>query len=60
MARPESARLDCADEPPAPGASGAPVTDDENGAYLTSLRGAWQDCHSAVQWLKDWFSKMPD
>jgi len=60
LPRPESTRLECKDEPAAPGASGQPVTDEQDGRYKQDLRGAWYDCHSAVQWLKDWFSKLPN
>lgn len=60
IARPENARLECANEPPAPGASGEPVTDQQDADYKLGLRDAWQDCHSTVKWLKDWFAKLPN
>lgn len=57
--KPDSSRLVCKDEPAVPGSAGQPVTDDQAGAYMKELRGSWYDCHSAVEWLRDWFSKLP-
>ncbi len=57
VARPDAAHLRCADEPRAPAGE---VTDEQDANYKLALRGSWQDCHSTVQWLKDWFSKLPN
>jgi hypothetical protein len=61
VARPDASKLVCKDEPavPAPDAAGD-VTDEQDATYKTELRGAWHDCYSAVGWLRDWFSKLPD
>lgn len=47
--------LRCRDEPEAP--SGV-VTDEQNGTYLRSLRGAWLDCRSKLNWIRDWSESM--
>lgn len=45
-----SARLVCRDEPAIPA---DPVTDEDNGRYLRSMRGAWADCKSKLDWVRD-------
>lgn len=49
-------KLSCADEPAAPKGAGpqGEVTDEQNGTYLRSLRGAWFDCRSKVDWMRTW------
>jgi hypothetical protein len=58
--KPDKSRLVCASEPAVPGAAGRPVTDSEAGDYMKAQRAAWYDCHSAVEWLRNWFSALPD
>lgn len=60
MPRPGDNRLVCKGEPSVPGEPGQPVTDEQDTNYKVELRGAWQDCHSAVSWLRDWFNALPD
>jgi hypothetical protein len=62
VARPDSTKLVCKDEPELPAgdpATGA-VSDEQDARYKGELRGAWYDCHSTVTWLRDWFAKLPD
>lgn len=66
IARPDASRLHCADEPAIPVGEIVTldgqrlVSDRQDGEYKRELRGAWYDCHSAVQWLREWFSLLPD
>lgn len=61
IAKPSDSYLTCADEPAVP--DGDPVTgavsDQDDAGYKQGLRGAWQDCSSKVQYLHDWFAKLP-
>ncbi|WLJ71147.1 hypothetical protein [Sphingomonas phage Carli] len=59
--KPPADKLVCPDEPAAPPANGPTgrVTDDDAGAYMKSLRGSWQGCRADVDWLRDWFGKLP-
>jgi hypothetical protein len=61
IAKPSDSYLTCADEPAVP--EGDPVTgavsDQDDAGYKQGLRGAWQDCSSKVQYLHDWFAKLP-
>jgi hypothetical protein len=52
--------LHCAPEPDVPGdpVTGV-VTDEQDAQYKRDLRGAGQDCRSKVDYLRDWFSKLP-
>jgi hypothetical protein len=52
-ARPEPSRLQCADAPDVPD---APVTDEDNKEYLIALYGSYENCHSAILWLRDYFA----
>lgn len=60
IASPSDTYLTCQDEPDPP--AGDPVTgavsDQDDAGYKQSLRGAWQDCSSKVQYLHDWFHKL--
>lgn len=56
VVQPAPERLQCAAEPAVPGIEGEPVTDAQDSAYKRDLRAAWFDCHSAVDWLRDWFA----
>lgn len=62
IAKPSDVYLHCADEPDAP--AGDPVTgdvsDEQDAAYKGQLRGAWHDCSSKLQYVSDWFAKLPD
>lgn len=58
IARPDSSKLVCAPEPALP--AGPLVTDEEDATYKRELRGAWHSCHSTVNYLRDWFAKLPD
>ncbi len=51
--RPEASRLQCAAAPVVPD---APVTDEANKDYLIALYGSWENCHSAILWLRDYFA----
>lgn len=61
VAKPSDVYLRCAAEPELPGdpVTGV-VTDEQDAAYKRDLRGAGQDCRSKVDYLRDWFSKLPD
>lgn len=61
IARPSDVYLHCAPEPDVPGdpATGV-VTDEQDARYKGDLRGAGQDCRSKVDYIRDWFSKLPD
>ena len=50
IATPPAERLRCADEPAVP----ATLSDASVAGYIVDLRGAGQDCRSAVAWLRDW------
>ena len=54
--KPPAARLVCPDEPALPD---APVTDEANGEYLKGLRAAWAGCRADVDWLRDYFDRLP-
>jgi predicted small secreted protein len=60
IARPDASKLRCADEPAVPGDALGVVTDEQGARYMKDLRGAGQDCRSAVEWLRDWFAALPD
>ncbi|MEO9739469.1 MAG: hypothetical protein ABJ195_13740 [Marinomonas sp.] len=32
-----------------------PITDAVVADYMVQLKGAGQDCRSALEWVKDWF-----
>ncbi len=68
--KPPGDKMSCAGEPGRPVGSGPvytdsngverhEVTDEENGEYLRSLRGAGQDCRDKVNWFRDYFSRLP-
>lgn len=61
IAKPSDTYLTCAAEPDVPGdpVTGI-VTDEQDAQYKRDLRGAGQDCRSKVDYLHDWFSKLPD
>lgn len=60
IAKPSDVYLHCAGEPDIPGdpVTGV-VTDEQDAQYKRDLRGAGQDCRSKVDYLRDWFSKVP-
>lgn len=60
VAKPSDVYLHCAPEPDVPGdpVTGV-VTDEQDAQYKRDLRGAGQDCRSKVDYLRDWFSKLP-
>jgi hypothetical protein len=60
IAKPSDVYLHCAAEPDVPGdpLTGV-VTDEQDAAYKSDLRGSGQDCRSKVDYLRDWFSKLP-
>lgn len=62
VARPDSTKLVCAPEPdaPVPDPVTGEVSDDQDAAYKLDLRQSWFSCHSAVEWLHDWFARLPD
>ncbi|MFS0771022.1 hypothetical protein [Sphingomonas sp. 1P08PE] len=47
---PPADRLACAAEPAVP----TELTDASVAGYIVDLRGAGEDCRSAVRWLRDW------
>ncbi len=61
IARPPADKLVCPDEPAAPARDGpnGGVTDEGAGRYMQALRGSWQGCKADVDWLRDWFAKLP-
>ena len=60
IAKPSDVYLHCADEPDVPGdPTTGVVTDEQDAQYKRDLRGAGQDCRSKVDYLRDWFSKLP-
>lgn len=61
IAKPSDVYLHCAAEPDVPGdpVTGV-VTDEQDAQYKRDLRGAGQDCRSKLQYVSDWFSKLPD
>jgi hypothetical protein len=61
IARPPADKLVCPDEPGAPAGAGPAgrVTDEQAGEYMKALRQSWQGCRSDVDWLRDWFAKLP-
>jgi hypothetical protein len=62
IAKPSDNYLTCADEPAIPEGEGpaGEITDEQDGRYKQNLRGAWYDCRTTVDYLRDWFSKLPD
>lgn len=62
IAKPSDTYLRCADEPAVPDGAGptGEITDDQDTSYKMGLRGAWQDCRSKVDYLREWFDKLPD
>lgn len=52
---PPADKLICPDEPPVPP---APVSDENNAAYLKAMRTAWAGCRSDVDWLRTWFREL--
>lgn len=58
IAKPDDVYLTCMDEPAAPAGTGI-VTDEQDAKYKQDLRAAWADCSSKVQYLHDWFSRLP-
>lgn len=59
--KPPADKLVCPDEPAAPEGAGpnGRVTDEQAGDYMKALRGSWQGCRADVDWLRDWFGKLP-
>lgn len=68
--RPPGDKLTCDGEPGRPVGSGPvytdsngaerhEITDEDNSTYLRGLRAAGQSCRDDVNWLKDWFSRLP-
>ena len=62
VAKPDSTKLVCAPEPdaPTPDPVTGEISDEQDAASKLDLRRSWLDCHSAVQWLHDWFDKLAD
>lgn len=62
VAKPDPSKLVCAAEPDVPMGQGpaGEITDEQDAAYKFELRQSWFSCHSAVEWLHDWFEKLPD
>jgi ABC-type glycerol-3-phosphate transport system substrate-binding protein len=60
IAKPSDSYLHCAPEPDVPGdAVTGVVTDEQDAQYKRDLRGSGQDCRSKVDYLHDWFAKLP-
>jgi hypothetical protein len=60
IAKPSDVYLHCAGEPDIPGDPVTGVVSDEQDAqYKRDLRGSGQDCRSKVDYLRDWFAKLP-
>jgi hypothetical protein len=60
IAKPSDTYLHCAPEPDVPGdAVTGVVTDEQDAQYKRDLRGSGQDCRSKVDYLHDWFAKLP-
>ena len=61
IASPGDEYLTCSGEAEVP--AGDPVTgavsDEQDAYYKRDLRAAWANCHSKVEYLRDWFSKLP-
>src|SRR3546814_13235273 len=51
--KPQPEKLTCAGEPPVP--EGA-ITDAGVGDYMVAQRAAWFDCHSKIDWLRNFFA----
>src|SRR3546814_5661483 len=51
--KPPPEKLTCAGEPPVP--EGA-ITDAVVGDYMVAQRAAWFDCHSKIDWLRNFFA----
>src|SRR3546814_20825761 len=51
--QPPAEKLTCAGEPPVP--EGA-ITDAVVGDYMVAQRAAWFDCHSKIDWLRNFFA----
>ena len=56
MVKPPIEKLDCTGEPLVP--PGA-ITDAMVADYMIAQRAAWFDCHTKVEWLRDFFAKLP-
>src|SRR3546814_5435947 len=52
--KPPPEKLTCAGEPPVP--EGA-ITDAVVGDYMVAQRAAWFDCHSKIDWLRNFRSE---
>src|SRR3546814_11705663 len=55
--KPPPEKLTCAGEPPVP--EGA-ITDAVVGDYMVAQRAAWFDCHSTIDWLRNFFAGLEE
>lgn len=56
VVKPPIEKLECAGEPLVP--PGA-ITDSMVADYMIAQRAAWFDCHTKVEWLREFFAKLP-
>ena len=56
VVKPPIEKLTCAGEPLVPPGE---ITDAMVADYMIAQRAAWFDCHTKVEWLRDFFAKLP-